>query len=237
MPEVTTLIPPRMAALPRDKHHRPVPWFVAFVDGQPDHRLIGPGKTRAAVSGMRCWLCGQRLGPNLAFVIGPMCAVNRVSAEPPSHRDCAIYAARNCPFLTTPQMVRREGRKPVGYVGPAGVMIRRNPGVTLVWITRSFKPIGDAGGYLVEIGKPVNTLWFAEGREATRDEILASINSGLPLLRAEAERDPDPAGALAELGQLHAAALRLLPVPDAPVRLRDEVPIHLRPRPDGKARP
>jgi hypothetical protein len=93
-----TPIPTRMARLPLDKHHRPVPWFVAFIDGQPDHR----------------------------------------------------------------------------------------------------------------VGQPVRTLWYAEGRGATRAEVVASIDSGLPLLRAEAERECAPVAALAELEQMHATALELI---------------------------
>ena len=95
MPEVTTLIPPRMAALPRDKHHRPVPWFVAFVDGQPDHRLIGPGKIRAAVSGMRCWLCGQRLGPNLAFATAKVTKAERDQVQSGAPADDPWAASAN----------------------------------------------------------------------------------------------------------------------------------------------
>jgi len=42
----------------------------------------------------RCWLCGQPLGKFMCFVVGPMCAINKTSAEPPSHRDCALYAVQ-----------------------------------------------------------------------------------------------------------------------------------------------
>jgi hypothetical protein len=35
-----------------------------------------------------------------SFVVGPMCGINRNSAEPPSHKECAQWSARNCPFLS-----------------------------------------------------------------------------------------------------------------------------------------
>lgn len=65
-------------------------------------------------------------------------------------------------------------------------------------------------GILFTVGDPVETLWFAEGRPATRDEVLASIDSGLPILRQQAEQDGEDA--LLELDRLHNQALELLPV-------------------------
>jgi hypothetical protein len=210
---MNTAIPARMARLPLDKHGRIVPWFVAWIDGQPDHRIVGEGKPAEAIIERRCWLRGHRLGVYATFVIGPMCAVNRISAEPPSHRDCAVYAATVCPFLTTPRMNRRENGKPADITEPAGIMIKRNPGVALVWTTRrwAWKNDPGAGGYLAHLGDPTETLWFAEGREATREEITASIDSGLELLQAHAAEDDNPAAALAELDRMHAGALQLVP--------------------------
>lgn len=207
MPE----LPPRMARLPRDKHGRPVPYFVAWIDGEPDFRIIDPVRMNDIIRFRWCWVCGQPLGGNVAYVIGPMCTVNRVSSEPPSHRDCAVYSASACPFLTVPHMRRREARKPEGVKEPAGTMIRRNPGTTCVWITRGITTFAAPGGRLWDIGEPRQVLWFAEGREATRGEVLASIDSGLPLLRAEAEASREPAAALAALEAMHAAALQLIP--------------------------
>lgn len=200
--------------MPRDKHHRPVPWFVAFINGAPDFRVVRIGGIEQALAQKLCWVCGipfQRQ-EDRAFVIGPMCAVNLVSAEPPSHADCALFSATNCPFLITPQMTRRERNVPVGTAEPAGIMIRRNPGVALVWVTRynawSTREDG-AGGTLFHIGEPRDALWFAHGRPATRAEVLASIDSGLPLLREMAEADgPD---AIAELARMHERALAWVP--------------------------
>src|SRR5262245_17927108 len=101
-------LPARMARLPISPAGYPVPWFVATIKGEPDFRVIGPDKIARAVRADLCWLCGQTLGRFKAFVGGPMCAVNRTSAEPPSHRECAEYAVRACPFLTRPRMRRNE---------------------------------------------------------------------------------------------------------------------------------
>jgi hypothetical protein len=208
-------MPSRMIHLPLDKHGRPVPWFVAWIDGQPDFRIIRPGGIDEALMFDRCWLCGGSLGKHVAFVIGPMCAVNRVSSEPGSHRDCAEYAARACPFLANPGMARREITT-VDNVPPAGVAIRRNPGVALVWVSRTWSTFPDGlGGRLVNVGDPVSATWFARGRHATRAEVLESIESGMPLLRSAAEADPEPALALADLDRLLAATMRHVP-PESP---------------------
>ena len=133
-PELPPL-PVRIARLPRHRGY-PVPWFVAVIDGVPDFRIVGTNKIALAHTRQLCWICGERIGSFLAFTVGPMCAVNRISSEPPSHRECAEFAAVACPFLARPHMVRREAGKPEGATEPAGVSIRRNPGVALVWVTK-----------------------------------------------------------------------------------------------------
>lgn len=205
----TITMPPNMARLPRDKHSRPIPWFVHIDDnGVPDFRVIRRNGINDAQRFQLCWVCGQPRGRYAAFVIGPMCAINRVSAEPPSHRDCAIYSARACPFLSTPTMQRRERGLPDDH-HVAGVMVTRNPGVALVWITRDWKPFRAPNGVLFELGDPTETLWYAHGREATRAEVQHSIDTGFPVLREAAEKD-GPEG-VAELERHVQAAQALLP--------------------------
>jgi len=211
---MNTAMPAQIDRLPRNKAKYPVPWFVAFIGGVPDFRVIRPGGIQIALRQKICWVCGlpfQRQ-EDRAFVIGPMCAVNRVSAEPPSHEDCAVYSATHCPFLTVPNMTRRERHKPEGVRCPAGVMIRRNPGVALVWVTgyKSWSVFDDGdGGTLFHIGEPRKALWFAHGREAARAEVLASIDSGMPILREMAEAEgPD---AVADLAVMRERALRHVP--------------------------
>jgi len=200
--------PPKMARLPRDRRGYLVPWFVAWVNGEPDFRVLDARKASLAVSEHLCWLCGQKLGRHLAFNIGPMCAVNRVSSEPPSHRDCAVYAAQACPFLTQPGRPRRTKQLPEGRQEAAGQGLERNPGVALVWITtsyevdridpRDFKPGAPIReGVLFKVGDPDECLWFCEGRTATREEVLDSVLGGLPLLQEAARADgPDAVDAL-----------------------------------------
>jgi len=200
-PELPEL-PETMKKLPVARGY-PVPWFVEWIKGEPEFRVSSQRKIMEAARLNLCWVCGSVLpapGP-VAFVIGPMCAINRVSSEPPSHVDCALFSARGCPFLTRPHMERREGDLPGAAVPAAGIMLKRNPGVTLVWITTAFKIESVFNGALFKVGDPIEVHAFREGRPATRDEIRESIESGLPHLRQVAEAQNGLAGLSALVAQ------------------------------------
>lgn len=178
--------PLNMAQLKKDSAGRPVPWFVAWIDGKPDHRILEPDKVTLALKTNLCWLCGRPLQTYKSFVVGPMCGVNRISSEPPSHTACAVYAAKVCPFMTTPGRDRRTANLPANRNAPPGIGLARNPGVTLIWTTRKYKVLTVPNGILFDMGEPAAFEWWAEGREAIRDEIIASIESGLPALKTAA---------------------------------------------------
>lgn len=212
-PELTLPLPPRIRSLPRFRGY-PVPWFVGELNGEPEFRGMNARKLVEAVKAKLCWVCGQQLGVHKTFTVGPMCGVNRVSAEPPSHYSCAEWAARNCPFLTRPHAKRREDDEFNAEKKPsAGFMIARNPGVALLWTVRDFKPFNDGkGGVLFHLGEPEGLEFFREGRKATREEILASVDGGLPILLQACKDDPrDPAGAYTALDKLYKKFLTLIP--------------------------
>lgn len=192
-------LPPKMQALPIDERGYPVPFFVAMVNGKPDHRIADADKLRACIENNRCWLCGGQLGAFKAFCIGPMCAITRSISEPPSHLECATYAATACPFLTRPHAKRREAGIPNDVRDPAGNGIKRNPGAVCIWVTKRHRLFPVGNGVLFDIGHPESVRWFAEGRPATRAEVDESIATGLPLLIAEARKGGD--GEMAELNR------------------------------------
>lgn len=201
-------LPPRIAALPVDERGYPVPWFVSWVDGKPEFRAADARKLFLAVREKRCWVCGDYLGVYKAFVLGPMCTINRVSAEPPSHRDCAEFSAKACPFLTKPHMRRREDGLPE-EAGCAGHMIKRNPGAVAIWMTKTYT-LADAGnGVLFKVGDPEEVTWWSGGRTATRAEVMESITTGLPLLKELAEKEG--LSAVVELGRMTGEALKFVP--------------------------
>lgn len=214
-----TAMPPRIAALPTDAQGRPIPWFVA--PGRPgrplDFRVASPERMRRAMRHRLCWTCGHRIHEDGAtFVLGPMCGVNRESAEPPSHLPCAAYSAARCPFLSNPEFQRRERNLPA-HVPPAGVPIMRNPGVTLLWTTAEWDVVRVPGGVLFSLGQPIAVAWLTRGRPATRIEVRAAIRAGMPELRRACDLDDDT---MASHRDLHVALGRLL-------RLLPAAPAHL----------
>jgi hypothetical protein len=206
-------LPPRFLKLPLDHRGYPVPKFVWHKpDGTYDFRVIEPGWPSKCMRNGLCWLCGEKLGKFMCFVIGPMCAINRNTAEPPCHRECAEFAVQACPFMRFPNRKRDEEALPEDGVKAGGdaAMIMRNPGVTLLWITKSYRPYrAHDGSTLIEIGEPVDVAWWAHGRAATRDEVMASIDSGLPILRAMAEKEGK--AAIADLEKVTERGLKLVP--------------------------
>lgn len=201
-----------------DPRGYPIPWFVADpseTGGKLDFTVVGYGKVRGAVKRSVCWICGKPLGRMKTFVIGPMCAVNRISSEPPSHLECATFAAKACPFLTRP-MAKRSSKAAYEALAVPGMMIERNPGVTLVWGCLQYRRVHDGlaprpgtDGMLFEIGAPARIDWFAHGRPATHEEVLESIRTGLPLLQATLE--PDDVEGRQELRTRLRRALQLIP--------------------------
>lgn len=182
-------LPSKMQNLPIDDRGYPIPWFVAEIDGKRDFRIADAHKRVMATKNRLCWLCGDKLGSNLAFVIGPMCAINRNTSEPPCHRDCALFAVQACPFLILPKAQERDANLPGTFERlPHG--IRGNPGACAIWMTKSYRPYPVEGGnFLIRIGEPLEVLWYAEGKPATRQQIMDSITARLPNLTVIAEQE------------------------------------------------
>ena len=79
-----------------------------------------------------------------------LCGINRTSSEPPSHHECAVWSAVNCPFLSNPRMVRREDEEINNQRlrdNAAGFAITRNPGVAMIWNTRQYEVFKTENGY------------------------------------------------------------------------------------------
>jgi hypothetical protein len=201
-------VPERMRHLPIDDRGYPIPYFVPFIDDKPEFRGMDGEKMGICVRHRRCWLCGQTMGQYLCFPIGPMCTVTRTIAEPPSHYECAKYGAMACPFLTQPRMRRNEKDIPEGAT-VAGIGLKRNPGVIALWTTRDYKIMRQPIGVLFKIGDPIRVEYWAEGRIATHDEIMHSIDTGLPILRDIAKQDGGDAPQQLEL--MVADALKRVP--------------------------
>ena len=197
-PLQTVPMPDRIARRPRDDRGFPVPWFVLWKDGKPLFPVADTSRMMRALKFKRCWVCGEPLGRNVALVLGPMCVANRITAEPPNHRECALYALRVCPFLIQPRMGRVKLEKfiPLDEVHEAaGFPNTRNPGVCALWVTREYYPFAPTmggNGMLIKFGEPSEVRWFRAGREATPEEALAGFEASCDVLRnMAAQEGPD----------------------------------------------
>jgi hypothetical protein len=173
-----------MRGLAIEERGYPVPWFVEWIDGKPDFRVIDSDKWTQAIRFGNCWLCGQPTGKFKTFVIGPMCAVNRVTSEPPCHLDCAQFAAMACPFMILPRAKRREANLPE-HGKAAGFHLDRNPGATCLWTTTTYKPFRTnegVAGVLIALGDPAAVEWYSQGARCSREPVIESIDSGLHFL-------------------------------------------------------
>jgi hypothetical protein len=210
-------LPERLRHLPIDARGYPVPWFVATVDGAPDHRIADERRRGDAIRHKRCWICGEPLGRWLSFVLGPMCCLTRTTSEPPAHRDCANYAVAACPFLTRPHMHRRAAGMPDEARPAPGLSIDRNPGAVCIWTCADFSLMeahgapGARPGFLFSVGEPHSLTFWSGGRAATLAEVEDSVLSGLPLLIDKAPAYPGgAAAALAELDLMVRRLVRIL---------------------------
>jgi hypothetical protein len=212
------MVRPELPPLPKFMQNLPVdpergfvvPWFVDWFNGKPEFRAMDRRKLVKAINEKRCWVCGNKLFGEEVYVIGPMCLINRISSEPPSHRECARYSALACPFLSRPHMTRREGNLPAPKREGAGILIERNPGAVMLYFTRRHRLLSDNGGVLWELGRPFNIEWYAKGKEAQPWEVWESFNTGLPRLREISEQHGED---MALFEQKVKAAYRFMPPP------------------------
>jgi hypothetical protein len=205
-------LPRRMSHLPIDKRGYVIPFFVDYINGEPEFRAMNRQKYVQCIRQKLCWVCGTKLETRFAFVAGPMCGINQTSAEPPSHIECARWSARNCPFLSNPDMVRREddliNNAATRDMAP-GIAITRNPGAIGVFICREYEMFNDGNGkFLITMGRFHEVEWYCCGRRATLAEIEESIDNGIGTLQAIARTQE---GGIEELARARKRLERWLP--------------------------
>jgi hypothetical protein len=222
--EIHSAIPTPQVMRNRPLDHRgfSVPWFVTEKDenGRWDFVHVHPARFQQAIKEQVCWVSGARLGGEHHFLIGPMCVINRVAADPPVRFDMALWSVRVCPFLSRPLAKRsKETRDEEAAKAQRGNAILRNPGVTAIYTVKRSKYHIERvpGGYLFRLGKPQRVTWWREGRRATLDEVQHSIETGLPLLQKEAEAEGPEA--IEALQGMIDKSRRYLPLPGPTVEV------------------
>lgn len=201
-------IPPRMRSRPIDHRGFPVPWFVSNKthDGLWDFVALDAARLDMAFRMGLCTLSGEPLGRHVAFVVGPMCIINRVAAEPPCIPELGEWAAQVCPFMSRP-LAKRLNVDASTVQSPPGIMVADNPGGCVVWTVKRTDFERDKSG-LYHFGDPTSVTWWTKGRKATPDEARALFAAWAAKLEAMASEEGD--GALRHFYALRTRAERFV---------------------------
>ena len=172
--------PKSLAHLPIGKRGYPVPPFVKHIDGEPDFRAVDMSYVVQAERNKLCFVCGLPRGSESVFVCGPLSFTNRVCIEPSMHARCARYSAQACPFITKPNMQRRDTSDLADHMPPPmlALQVRDNPGCYALAFTRGHRlDILPNGMPLWNFGPSLYAVeWWQEGRLATRAEVREVFN-------------------------------------------------------------
>lgn len=177
-PKPKSFLPDFLKHLPLDAQGRPIPWFILCKDGVPDFKLSDARKLRECCTKPICWICGRvRPADELAFVFTPLSSITRTSSEPPSHKQCAEFACKYCPFICDPSF--REVDSEIKQ----GTITKRGPSVALIYVTDAMQPVPVPGGIMFGIGEAKELICYSQGRLSTPEEIRASFEDGWPAFK------------------------------------------------------
>ncbi len=94
------VMPPAIAALPKDARGYPIPYFASYDGSRPRFDILDPARVVDCVERRLCGICGRKLAALCWYIGGPKTLAARLSADPPMHFDCAQFAITACPHLT-----------------------------------------------------------------------------------------------------------------------------------------
>lgn len=184
--------PPRaMKGRPVDHRGYLVPWFVTLKDKEDrwDFATVTQQRLAEAIRFKKCWVSGEKLGRRVAFVIGPMCTINRIGADGPVKPDVGHWSAKVCPFLSRPLAVRAE-REDTKFANP-GVMVTENPGICVVWVTDTHKFMKNKR--LFHIGDPISATWYRNGVAMKPGEVIDHFDASAKRLQTFAAEEGEEA--------------------------------------------
>lgn len=162
--------PARIAKLPLDPRGYPIPWFVSVA---ADLRFADGRKKCRAFQFDLCWVCGEKLLPNVyAFVGGPLSVRNRIFGDWASHVECAEYSVKACPFING-TMTKRRDTEPTHpdlktHTGDPTQLYHVVP-YTAIVVAKSVEKIPRRE--IFEAKKIIRTIWYKAGEEVTAGEV------------------------------------------------------------------
>jgi hypothetical protein len=179
LPEPT----PRIRSLPINSKGYPIPFFVSYVNGLPDFRMVDEKKYMQCVANNVCYICGQPMGRHKSFVAGSLMLVNKMNVEPPMHHDCATYAVKACPFMLLPKSVRRTAGMPEEAIQMQGIQLPDNPGVAVIYTVPIYRFTMGQHGAMFHLPDDGVAEWYTEGRLCTREEAVRFLAEAIERMR------------------------------------------------------
>lgn len=165
--EIALDIPKNMRGLKKLKSGTSIPFFVPVIDGKHDFRVMDPEAFRKACMLNLCWICGKKMGRFCTFVGGPLVAAQEISSEPPSHPECATFAAKVCPYMNGAEIRRNHLPE---HTKPSAHGVDENSGITALCTSLGYKFIENSGSYLFKFEKS-EIVWLKHGKPATSDQV------------------------------------------------------------------
>jgi hypothetical protein len=104
-------IPKFLSHLKTDERGYPIPYFVAYLKGKPDFRLLDETKREICIHKKMCSVCGKKLVDRyFYFISGEKGKMNCISTDAAMHKECAEYSLEVCPHL----LYEKAGRRNAG---------------------------------------------------------------------------------------------------------------------------
>lgn len=102
-------IPKSLSHLKIDKRGYPIPYFVGYINGEPEFRLTDARKQHKCIEKKLCGICGKKITSGVyVFISGILGYTNRISSDPAMHESCARFSLEICPHLHFEKTDRRE---------------------------------------------------------------------------------------------------------------------------------
>lgn len=189
--DATITLPKHMRGLKKTEQGTVIPAFVSNRDGKPDFRIMDPEAFRRCCTFNLCWICGKNMGRFCTFVGGPLVAAQEVASEPPSHRECAIFAAQVCPYLAQGMELRRDAMP--AHSETDFVSVAENPGITALCTSHGYRFLGDSSGSILLKFEHSEVVWYKQGKPATAEEVRQASSLAMQRYRLSPGVDT-PAG-------------------------------------------
>lgn len=151
-------VPVHMRNLKRDAYGNPRPFFISLSQSGHPFSEINAEKWEDAFRKKQCWICGQHLEDEVAFVGAPMNVTHRYFSSLPMHQDCAEYAMQVCPFMVVKNF---EGINPENDNKLEPIP---RPAMFLLGVTKSYEKFPSENGLSwIKAGEWMELYWWNFG--------------------------------------------------------------------------